>query len=168
MIADIARTSTDPTVEQMRSAAREHIGGRGTTPAQVRTQIALAVTSNYFRLYAPDETWRFRHLEYGTCTTDGGLLWIRADGRVMVDVVLSDQRPGPSTLHSLADLFRERTTLEYGPGAVLRLLVPRSPELSMDVPSAPGATLYPLGPNTRHGTSPRLKGAVGTVDPRHT
>jgi len=141
VIADLAACNIFPTVDQILKVTHAHIGSRSTTPAQVRTQIVVAITANYFRLYAPDDGWSFEGLEFSSCTTDGGLMWTHADGPVLIDVVLIDHRPGPSALKSTASLLRDRVTVEYGTNATLRVLVPRSPGLSGNFPPDTPAAL---------------------------
>lgn len=130
VIADLA-AQQEPTATAILRATNRHIGPRASLRAQVRAQVVAGVAAAYFRLYRPDPPWAFqgRDSSLGTGRTD--LVWIDPSGRVMVDVVLADARPSRSSMTATARSVRAEAAHRYGPDLLcLRLLVPRTPQLS--------------------------------------
>lgn len=131
VIADLAADTSSPDVAQILRATRRRIGSRSTIPAQVATQVVAGVTANYFRLYAPGQGWTFTGRDWRLDEGATDLTWTDTTGRVIADAVLPGDRPSNGEVASTARRLRDRATAVHGPDvAQLRVLIPRSPELS--------------------------------------
>lgn len=131
VIADLATQTNTPNVAQILSATRHRVGPRHTNPAQVRTQLVAGITAAYFRLYAPDDPWRFTGRDLCLDETGMDLTWKDPEGRVMADTVLAGHRPTDREVAAAVRGLRSRTTRTHDDHHVeMRLLVPRAPELS--------------------------------------
>lgn len=137
VIADLAAQTGTPTVRQIMTATGRHVGARDTIPAQVRTQVVAGIAANYFRLYAPGQGWRFAGDDHSLAAAPSQLVWTHPDGSALIDAILAEDRPSLTTRISAAERLRDRATPAYGATAQLRVLVPRSPDLSCLV--RPGA-----------------------------
>lgn len=130
VIADLATQAGTPGVDRILAVTRRHVGPRDTIPAQVRTQVVAGVAANYFRLYAPGPEWRFTCRDGNLHAASSTLTWTHQDGSVIADTVLAEERPSHGARVAAARRLAARTAETLGPNVQLRVLVPRSPELS--------------------------------------